>query len=155
MQVIVRSLPSGQDVPVLSVYDDGTVIDMSTQPSGSFFVRGIPSKYVTGTGPMILSANWRNDYTTVVNAEGAKRINDVFPTSMQMQASLQRQEMILSYGSDATAWPPDAQTKNQEIQRGTDYITTVNAAATSIIANAPDNPCDDSLWPTPIPPIQL
>lgn len=156
MQVLVRSLTNGQDVPVLSVYDDNAPeIDMATQPTGAFFLRGIDPKYVTGSGPMILHKEWRNDFTTVVNAEAGIRINECFPASMQSSAALVRQNYIMTYGSDISAWPPDAVTKNQEIQRGTDYITSVNAAATAIISSAPDNPCDDSLWPTPITPISL
>ncbi len=155
MQVVVRSLPTDTDVPVLSVYDDDRTLDMTTQPQGAFCVRGLSSKYITGSIPITLSKDWRNDYTSVVNAEAAIRINDVFPASMQSSAALVRQSLIMSDGPDPSSWPQSDQDRNAEIQRGIDFITTVNAAAASIITNAPNNPCDPALWPTPIAPIQL
>jgi hypothetical protein len=152
MQIIVRSLAPNTDVPILSTYDDDVVVDMTTQPQGAFSVRGIPSKYVQGR---TLTQDWYNDYSTVVNAEAAIRIDVAFPASMQSSAALLRQNLFITDGMDPSTWPPDDQAKNAEIQRGTDYITAVNAAATAIIASAPSNPCDDSLWPTPITPINL
>jgi hypothetical protein len=104
---------------------------------------------------MTLSKDWYSDYSTVVNAEATMRINVAFPATMQSSAALLRQNLFMTDGMDPTAWPPDDQNKNNEIQRGTDYITAVNAAATTIIANAPANPCDPALWPTPIDPIQI
>ena len=47
------------------------------------------------------------------------------------------------------------QDRLSEIQRGLDYIHSMNAAAGAISSQGILNPCDDQYWPAPIDPISL
>jgi hypothetical protein len=159
MQVFVTMLVQNGDSPLLAVYDEGVSLPPnahSTSPDGTvpIYMRGIDQQYIGGP-PMVLLQNWRNQFNDVVDSEATRRINVAFPSTMQASASLLRQNNIISYGSDVANWPADQQTKNTEIQRGTDYITAVNAAADTVKTSAPNNPCDDQFWPAPIAPISL
>jgi hypothetical protein len=160
MQVFVKTLVQNGDSPIVALYEEGVTLPSgahSTSPDGTvpIYMRGIDQQYINAGPPMMLLQNWRDQFNSVVDSEATRRINDVFPAQMQASASLLRQNDIISYGSDVTTWPPDQQDKNTEIQRGTDYITAVNAAAATVKTNAPVNPCDDQYWPAPITPISL
>jgi hypothetical protein len=160
MQVFVRTIVQNGDSPIIALYEEGVALPADahkTSPDGTIpvYMRGIDQQYINAGPPMMLLQNWRDQLNTVVDSEATRRINDVFPSTMQASASLLRQNDILSYGSDVTTWPPDQQDKNTEIQRGTDYITAVNSAADTVKTNAPTNPCDDQYWPAPITPISL
>jgi hypothetical protein len=160
MKVFVKTLVQNGDSPVVAIYDENASLPASahtSSPDGTvpILMQGIDQQYISAGPPMMLLQNWRDQFDVVVDNEANRRINVAFPAEMQASASLLRQNDIISYGSDVTNWPPDQQNKNTEIQRGTDYITAVNAAAATVKTNAPVNPCDDQYWPAPITPISL
>jgi hypothetical protein len=161
MQCFVTGLVQGSNSPIVAMYEESTQVpaDAHTAPVGGqvpVLLRGIDHQYIQAAFPYSwLLDTWRNDYGTVVDAEAQRRIELVYPAAMQSASALLRQNDIMSYGTDVANWPSDQQAKNTEMLRGTSYITSVNAAAATIKASAPNNPCDDTLWPASIPPISL
>lgn len=148
-----------QDNPVrvIATYRNDTVVDITWHGDQATVLSGIADKYVFNDRDnqrIVLASNWRDDYQPVVNGEAYRRINAVFPQYKQMNYTAQYNLYQAQYGTDTTQWPAgNPQDFLTEYNRGWQYISDVRTVSNSFTA-MPVDPTDNSLWPTPITPIQ-
>jgi hypothetical protein len=154
--VITNAISATNDTPVAVTYDDTVVVAQGTYPNATrFWFAGSEHLSMSGVGSMFLMPSWRDDLVDVINGESERRIFAVFPDYTQRNATAISQTYMLNYGNDVVQWPVDAQNQQKEIDRGWAYVNNIRAATNALIATGPLNPCDDNLWPSPIPPIHL
>src|ERR1700758_5365336 len=141
--------------PVTAIYDDTTVISLSAHPGCVVF--WFPDlSYIVRSGIILtLDPSWRNALNSVINQEAQRRILISFPEYVQRNATQDTQDNMRTYGLDSTQWPQSAQDQQTEINRGWSFVDSYRASSNNLQPSAPVNPCDDSLWPAQIPPIQL
>lgn len=145
-------------VPVIASYSNATVVAADLHGS-QCSVMSIADNLIykdrttTRTFLPVLTSNWRDDYTPVLNAEAARRINLVFPDFKQRNYTAHYQDNITQYGADATSWPQQELDFKAEYDRGWQYVTDIRTASNNWTA-MPTDPTADAIWPPTITPIQ-
>ena len=101
----------------------------------------------------VLKSTWRTDYGPVINAEANRRIELAFPDYKQRNYTARVQDMITTYGADASIWPQAERDFKAEADRGWQYVADVRTASNAWTA-MPVDPTADSIWPPAITPIK-
>jgi hypothetical protein len=103
----------------------------------------------------VLRSDWQTLMPDIIQFEGNRRIQIVFPDQLQRTANAEVSNNQSQYGTDTSQWPLDAQQRKTEYDRGWTYVNAVMQAANvnKDMAGAVD-PTDDTHWPTIVPPIQ-
>lgn len=156
MQLVSAPPSQGTDTRVYALYDDDTrIVPQEAIPAGAILLRFIQPQYILGGWPPSLSKDWIQDLPNIAASEASRRAELYYTAAQQRTAALIQQNNILQYGTDTQTWPASEQNRLSEIQRGLNYITSMNAAKDAIVSQTILNPCDDQYWPAPIDPISL
>jgi hypothetical protein len=102
-----------------------------------------------------LVSDWRtSQISSIVNGEGQRRIFECFTDFMQRNANADINRSTTLYGATPSAWPADAQARKAEGDRGWTYLQQVRQTANAM-TTLPNDPTDDSQWPTKITPVYI
>jgi hypothetical protein len=75
---------------------------------------------------------------------------------MQSNANSDASKSLIDYGPDTSKWPQDAQDRRTAAKTGWDYVAAVRQRSDAMeTAALPNDPTDDSHWPTRIPPVYI
>ena len=158
MQVFVQTafISDTENTPVIATYEDAVIIAADAHAGGTLF-RFTSGKHLTFSsgGMQALLPSWRDDLNTVINFEANRRVEIPFPDFKQRNATHKTQQYGAMYGMDRNQWPPDAVAAQAEFDRGWTYVDQVRATAANLQTSKPLNPCEPSLWPPIIPPVQI
>lgn len=158
MQVFVKKSDLITDpVPVLAFYNDTPTMALDTHGSDVTLLVLPPLAIDQSSLPPKLTSDFRSqNMPMMVNNEAARRINLSFPDYMQRNCNADINTSTTKYGADSSGWPPDAQDRKADNDRGWSFIATVRQTADALATQtATTDPTDDSHWPVQIPPVYV
>jgi hypothetical protein len=92
----------------------------------------------------------------MVLAEASRRINLAFPDYMQRNSNADINNSTMKYGAGYGTWPPDAQARKAEGDRGWQFISDVRRVSDALeTQTSTTDPTDDAHWPTQISPVYI
>ena len=159
MQIVVRRSDLANPTPiVLATYDDTVLVDVTglgLDDQSATVLTVLPASITyQERGPPMLKSDWRNSSASAcVNAEAFLRIERVFSSYAQRNNNADISKCITQYGADPATWPADARDRKTMGDQGWTYINSVRSASNAMLGSPPQDPTDDSHWPTEIPKI--